>query len=222
MLPWSILLSGLVTGRYKPGSMPAVRVAVVSQDEKGGGSALYLATSIIPPLPHHLLSMAQRVAAVGGSLPPTVAGVDTFGGPSMTRGQRERARKRQRDMNAFLARATPEEIANHAAHNERYTRNKQLAQAKKDKKSHSLPRQPSIHALTRVKTHHLSVERLTRQDEVLIPLIRDQHPFYAPPPHSIHLRSTRYARCAHPAPSIRGRRRRPRGIAASHGVMIRI
>ena len=35
MLPWSILLSGLVTGRYKPGSMPAVRVAVVSQDEKG-------------------------------------------------------------------------------------------------------------------------------------------------------------------------------------------
>jgi len=75
--------------------------------------------------------MAQRVAAVGGSLPPTVAGVDTFGGPSMTRGQRERARKRQRDMNAFLARATP---ANHAAHNERYTRNKQLAQAKKDKK----------------------------------------------------------------------------------------
>jgi hypothetical protein len=52
----------------------------------------------------------------------------------VSRGQRERARKRQRDMNAFLARATPEEIANHAAHNERYTRNKQLAQAKKDKK----------------------------------------------------------------------------------------
>ena len=35
MLPWSVLLSGLVTGRYKPGSMPAVRVAVVSQDDKG-------------------------------------------------------------------------------------------------------------------------------------------------------------------------------------------
>ena len=35
MLLWSIILSGLVTGRYKPGSMPSVRVAVVSQDEKG-------------------------------------------------------------------------------------------------------------------------------------------------------------------------------------------
>ena len=35
LLPWSFVLSGLVTGRHKPGSMPAVRVAVVSQDEKG-------------------------------------------------------------------------------------------------------------------------------------------------------------------------------------------
>lgn len=35
LLPWSFVLSGLVTGRHKPGSMPTVRVAVVSQDEKG-------------------------------------------------------------------------------------------------------------------------------------------------------------------------------------------